>query len=116
MPVLKHQISLADAVAMTTLYRQNRPAGYPICETFDAGSIQALLAQQGAVGFRIYYGLKPDLTMHAILVAADAGGADILPATDQLNAVLSGDGDQGLILEDSDQCPEICPPDSPLNA
>lgn len=115
MSVLNHQISLADASAMTSLYQKNRQQGYPICETFDAASVQAVLAQQGAVGFRIYYGMKADMTVHAILVAADAGGSDILPVTGQINAVHSGDGDVGLILEESVQCPVECPPPSPLN-
>lgn len=111
MPVMKHEISLADATAMTSLYQQNRQQGYPICETFDAASVQALLAQQGAVGFRIYYGMKADMTVHAILVAADSTGADILPPA----APGLGDGTYGLILEDAESCPDICPPDSPLN-
>ncbi len=74
-----HRISLADAVAMTTRYRAARPENYPICESFDKAAIQSLLDQEGAVFFRIYYGLKEDGEMDAILVAADASGADILP-------------------------------------
>jgi hypothetical protein len=112
MPKLTHQISLSEAVDMTTLYRANRPENFPICETFEKASIQSLLNQSGAVSFRIYYGMKTDMSVHAVLVAADSSGNDILPTSASL--LTDGDGD-GEILEDSVRCPVNCPPESPLN-
>ncbi len=112
MPKLPHQISLEQAVDMTTLYRANRPENFPICETFDKASVESLLNQTGASSFRIYYGMKTDMSVHAILVAADSGGNDILPSSS--TSLTEGD-DDGEILEDSVRCPVNCPPESPLN-
>ena len=112
MPKLTHQISLAEAVDMTTLYRANRPENFPICETFEKAAIERLLNQTSAVSFRIYYGMKTDMSVHAILVAADSSGADILPSSS--NSLTEGD-DDGEILDESVRCPVNCPPDSPLN-
>lgn len=121
-----HAISLDQAVAMTTLYRQNREnilqPQYQfqnilaICETFNKSDIQKLLNENGCEGFRIYYGMSADLQVHAILVGVDSTGADILlpSANDQGNGVK--DGGDGDILEDGQRCPTYCPPDSPLNS
>lgn len=109
---LPHQISLSEAVEMTALYRKNRPENFPVCETFDKEAIVRLLSQPTAAGFRIYYGMKPDLSVHAILVASDSNGNDILPASAGEASVSAADGE---ILEDSVRCPVTCPPDSPLN-
>jgi len=106
-----HQISLDQAIAMTTLYRANRPVNFPICETFDKDTVTHLLSNPKAASFRIYYGMKEDKSVHAILVAADANGNDILPAGTKDLADNGGD-----ILEDAFRCPDICPPDSPLNS
>ena len=106
-----HQIGLAEAVAMTTRYRANRPANFPICETFPVGAITWLTANPNGAFFRIYYGMKEDLSVHAILVAADSNGNDLLPLTKRS---MENDDENG-ILEDSIRCPNTCPPDSPLN-
>ncbi len=106
-----HQISLQQAIDMTTLYRQNQPANLPVCETFDLAAIQSLIANTAAYSLRIYYGMKTDNTIHAILVAVDASGNDILPSSLSL---VSSDPNQ--ILEDGITCPPICPPVSSLNS
>jgi hypothetical protein len=106
-----HQISLEQAVAMTTLYRSNRPSDFPVCETFPLTAIQSLVANPAAAFFRIYYGMKENMLVHAILVVADSEGNDLLPAANRL----AEDEDDNEILEDSIRCPNVCPPDSPLN-
>ena len=118
---MNHFISLPDAAEMTALFRQNRQQVLqvqhqgmdllPICETFDRGAIESLLNQEGCQQIRIYYGMRPDLTVHAIIVAADSEGRDILPAANSL----AGKGDEG-IIQNSQRCPVICPPGSPLNS
>ncbi len=120
-PKLNHQIDLISATAMTSLYRDNRPDNFPICESFDKAAIERLISHPDCVFFRIYYGMKPDLTVHAILVAADKEGNDIIPSVQGgpghghgHGHGVGGDGD-GDILEDSMRCPVTCPPDSPLN-
>ena len=109
---MNHEITLQTAIEMTTRYRDNMPADYPICETFEASAIERLLATPGAVSFRIYYGLKENGTMHAILVAADSDGNDLLPVSQSSFAT---NGQDPIILEDAFRCPPTCPPDSPLN-
>jgi hypothetical protein len=106
-----HEISLQDAIDMTTLYRTNRPSNFPICETFEKDAIINLLDTEGCAFFRIYYGMKENLQADAILVAVNDEGEDILPAA----ASLQTTGDPIIILEDGYRCPEACPPSSPLN-
>jgi hypothetical protein len=106
-----HRISLEQAIAMTTLYRANRPGNFAICETFPVEVIQWLITNPNCAFFRIYYGMKEDQTVHAILVAADSNGNDLLPS---VNRSLENGDDNG-ILEDAFRCPNTCPPDSPLN-
>lgn len=104
-----HQITLQQAIDMTTLYRTNRPDNFPVCESFEKAAIASLISHPGCAWFRIYYGMKPDMVVHAILVAADVEGRDILPSA------ASSLQDEGEILEDSLRCPVTCPPPSPLN-
>lgn len=125
LPNLQHSIPLDQAAAMTRRYRENKtlilkpeypPEILALCETFNKDAIVALGDIPGAVGIRIYYGMDEDLLCHAILVAVDDQGADILPpAAPETMAALDDDDDDGDILEDSLRCPTVCPPDSPLN-
>jgi len=108
-----HEISLQSAIDMTTLYRQHRPANFPVCETFEKDAINSLLAVQDCAFLRIYYGMKEDGLVDAILVAANAAGEDLLPGQAPAAAATSGDP---IILEDGYRCPDDCPPDSSLNS
>jgi predicted transglutaminase-like cysteine proteinase len=104
-----HEISLQTAVDMTRRYRANKPVNFPQCETFAVDAIRRLVATPGCASLRIYYGMKSDNEVDAILVAANEAGEDILP-----NLALS-ETDEPVILEDSLRCPDHCPPVSPLN-
>ena len=114
-------ISLQDAVTMTTRYRNNRNSilqtNYQnqdilcICETFDRSVIDSLLAHPNCASIRIYYGMDENLKVHAIIVAADATGNDILVAS---NSNLNEE-EEDPIAENGVRCPEICPPASDLN-
>jgi hypothetical protein len=106
-----HEISLQQAIGMTTLYRANRPANFPICETFEKEAINKLLAEEGCAYLRIYYGMKENREVDAVLVAANGDGEDILPSSN----ALSTSGDDDVILDDGYRCPQDCPPPSPLN-
>jgi hypothetical protein len=110
--ITNHEISLQTAIDMTTRYRAERPVNFPICETFEKDVIQKLLDTTGCASFRIYYGMKADQQVDAILVAADAEGNDILPP--QGNAAI-GTTDP-VIIEDGYRCPDDCPPSSSLNS
>ena len=96
---------------MTRLYRTNRPSNFPVCETFPLTAIQSLINHPEAAFLRIYYGMKQDANVHAILVVADSNGNDLLPSESDRLATDNGNE----ILEDSVRCPNTCPPDSPLN-
>jgi len=129
LPNLLHSIPLSEAAAMTRRYRDNKALilkpDYPadilaLCETFNKDAVVALGNTPGAAGIRIYYGMDEDLLCHAILVAVDDKGADMLPPAGTGSAMagpaLAEDDEDGFdILEDSIRCPTICPPDSPLN-
>jgi hypothetical protein len=122
---LPNDISLDQAIDMTTRYRQNKTTilnqgvdtnVLPISETFDQSALAALLAVPGCSFIRVYYGMSENMYIHTILVAADANGADILPAG---NTAVHGkealeSGEPG-IKEDGQRCPPDCPPPSPLN-
>jgi len=111
-PTNNHEISLQTAIDMTTRYRSNRLAQFPICETFEKAPVTKLLATEGCTSLRIYYGMKENENVDAILVAVNAEGEDILPVI--TNAVEATD--EPIILEDGLRCPDDCPPKSPLNS
>ena len=108
-----HNITLQQAITMATRYRANKPANAPVCETFEMAAINQLAAVTGCAFLRIYYGMKENMDVDAILVAADANGKDILPSG---TASLLATGDDPVILEDGYRCPPDCPPKSPLNS
>ena len=119
-PGKSHFISLQQAIDMTRLYRKEKGnilepdyRGKNIlanCETFNREALDYLLAEKGCAGIRIYYGMDAELKVHAILVGVNELNEDMLPP---LSAKLGEEGDQ--IAEDSQRCPDECPPDSPLN-
>lgn len=109
---MNHEITLQQAIEMTTRYRANKPGNAPICETFEIAVINQLAAVSGCNYLRIYYGMKETMLIDAILVAADEDGKDILPS--EAATVLATTGNP-LILEDGYRCPPDCPPKSVLN-
>lgn len=112
MPI-PNQISLSEAVNLTTRFRSNPAVDLPFNETFDAFSVLKLLNQSECTAFRIYYGRKPDNSICSILVAVNSKGEDILPPSQITNMTTE---DEGIILEDALHCPPACPPASPLNS
>ena len=110
-------ITLAQAVEMTTRYRQNKNSVIsssfsgqeiiPICDKFDRNVFDTLLAKDGCTAIRIYYGMDTELKIHPIVVAVNGNDEDMLPN----GSTLEGED----IVDDSLRCPPICPPSSPLN-
>ena len=119
---MNHFISLQEGIDMTTLYRAEKEnilktqfQGQnilPLSEAFSRAPFDTLLAKSGCEGLRIYYGMSEDLKIHAIIVATDENGNDILPEeTESVNL-----GEEDDIFERGNRCPDICPDDSPLNS
>src|ERR1700676_1375345 len=50
-------------------------------ETFNLDVLTAIAGVTGVVGLRIYYGMSADLKVHAMLIAVDKDGNDLLPST-----------------------------------
>ena len=107
-----HEFSLQTAIDMTKRFRAHKPSGFAQSESFDKSAIQKLLDTSGCARLRVYYGMKANMETHAILVAVDSAGNDILPSA----TVASPEGgDDPVIIEDGFRCPPLCPVDSPLN-
>lgn len=106
------EISLQSAIDMTQRFRANIPAGFAHSESFQKSAIEKLLNTSGCTSLRIYYGMKENMDVHAILVAVDSEGNDILPSS---NATAKGEDDTPVIIEDGFRCPPLCPTGSPLN-
>ncbi len=96
-----HSINLTEAAALTKAYRDSIPAGETIAHCFGKKAILDLLNQPDCVGLRIYYGIN------------SANGAKELVIT----GVNAQDNDlyQGVLLDKSRGCPELCSSANPLN-
>lgn len=114
LPGANHFISLAEAKEMTARYRDEKEnilapeyQGKDIlltCETFNREAFDALLAEEGCAGIRIYFGMTPEKQVRVIAVAVDADNNDILPSA-SAGATLNG----GKIVEAGQPCPPWCP-------
>ena len=79
-------------------------------ETFNGDVITAISQVTGFAGFRIYYGMSPDLKIHAMLVATDINGNDLLPSDPSAKFVPTNaaKGGSGVIGEEAQRCPPGC--------
>lgn len=113
-----HSIPIHYAIQLTSRLRNNRELvldiSYkgqeiiPVSETFNRTDVDNLLAQEGAAGIRIYYGMDAENRINAVLVAVNENNQDLIPMT-------TFRGMEALILQEGQRCPVICPPESPLN-
>jgi hypothetical protein len=118
---MSNSIPLSQAVEMTSRYRLNKNSVLatgsdtdilPIAETFEAASVANLLTTPGCESIRVYYGMSEDLYLHAIMVAVDENGADILPSVDYVKGTAGNNPD---IVEEGKRCPPYCDLGSVLN-
>ncbi len=113
-----HSIPLHYAIQLTSRLRNKRELVLdvfykgqdiiPMSETFNRTDIDNLLAQKGAAGIRVYYGMDTENRISAVLVAVNENNQDLIPMTTSLDRTV-------LILQEGQRCPVICPPESPLN-
>lgn len=92
-------ISLETAAAITKKYRDENPDGVQSA-FYGREMLEALLAQPGSMGIRVYYGLNEDGSQELVLVSSDAD------ENDNLN----------LILDKAHKCPPRCPKKNELNS
>lgn len=96
-----HRISSAEAGKLTANFRGNVPAG-TVCGYFFGGeTIRRILAQEGCVGIRIYYGRRDDGTSALVLVGVDG----------QENDLTAGE-----VAEFGKPCPPFCGKTNALNS
>ncbi len=118
---MKHSIPLDVAQKMIGHFKKERERvvkdeykgkkTLPTCETFEAEAFAALLKQPGCVKVRIYLGMDEEKLVKMIAVGVNEKGEDILPDINQKS--LNG---AGVILEEGQRCPDVCPPTSTLNS
>jgi len=95
-----HSISLPAAAELTANFRNANPPGSTIAHFFGADAINAILAQPGCVGIRIYYGQDAAGEQKLVLVGADAAENDLYT---------------GQLAQHGRRCPPICSATNPLN-
>ncbi len=95
-------ISLTDGAAMTSAYRGSSLNGGTLGQFLGKDILEQLLAQESAVGIRIYYAADPneDSVQKVVLVAADAEENDMLD----------------LVVDLAFPCPSKCGASNPLNS
>jgi hypothetical protein len=118
-PPDSHYITLAQFELMKNAYSTNKETILAdpykgkniLCtsELFNIEAVKVLSAVVGCKGMRIYYGMDDGLLVHAMMVAVDSNGIDILPdsgATFANGTTLAGGG---VALEEGKRCPPDCP-------
>ena len=112
---INHEISLEDAIDMTTRFREeiesmlkpefSATGVLPVSETFNKSVFEDLILQSQCVAIRSYLGMDENNQVRLLFVGVD----------DDNNDILAGNGDQpGYIFEYGQRCPPICVT-SPLN-
>jgi hypothetical protein len=96
-----HNIGLQAAANMTRRYRESIEKGNKIAGYFGEDAIEAILAQDGCIGIRYYYGINDEGQKVLILVGVKANADDIY---------------EGRIMEMSWPCPHCCSTANPLNS
>jgi hypothetical protein len=93
-------ISFEIAQSWIGNYRDEHPAETE-AHFFGRDILTQLLAEEGSVGIRVYYGLDENGNKQLILVGVDTNGGNLLP---------SATGGDNIIVDMSYPCPTFCPP------
>lgn len=105
MPTGNQLIPVTEAAALTARFRAANP-GAVRAWLFARDVIDALLAQPGASGIRVYRGTDAAGTDRIVIVATDGEGTDLLPPK-------AAGG--GVVAEQGWPCPPICGGPSAIN-
>jgi hypothetical protein len=95
-------ISLMEAIELTTRYRESVGPASNLAGFFGKTILEKILGQPGCVGIRIYHGLKKeDNSQTFVLVGADSNEKDLY---------------NGDLAEYATPCPPFCDSNSPLHS
>ena len=121
----KHSISPDRLKELTNRYEENKTkilkdeyhgnGILPTCETFERAAFDQLLAQEGCVGIRIYYGMDEESNVKLVVVGVDENDQDIRQSASNLRKVKNDNAvnEPVFALSDSLRCPPYCPPPPP---
>ena len=97
-PKQDHRITLAAAAALTKGHRAAAANGVK-AHYFSRDAFDAILAQPGCAGIRIYHGRAADGAGHLVMTGVDGSGADMT---------------SGAIMQQGMPCPPWCDTSSAL--
>jgi hypothetical protein len=106
---MKNLVPLADGKEMVKTYLENKKkvilndSTLPNTETFDSDAFVELLKQPDCVKIRLYYGMKENLEICAIIVGVDSNGNEIYVENKGLNGI-----EETYVIEDGQKCPPYC--------
>jgi hypothetical protein len=115
-----HQISVAEAAALTLRWRRNKPPTSINGARFERIAFDNLLNQPGCAGIRIYLALHDpadpkqakDASMWTfVMIGTDAEDNDMIPP----QAMSGTDSGTGGPEQEPLPCPPVCGDPSPLN-
>ena len=96
-----HRIAVADARAMTRRFREAAPQEPVRGCMFPRAAFEAILAQEGCEGIRLYFGRSTGQGLQLVMVGVDGNALDM---------------SQGEIMENSFPCPPFCDPRAALTS
>jgi len=122
---INHDIPLSVAIEMTKKFRSEKKKILkpeyegkdilPHCETFSRSAFDEILQQPGCVAVRAYFAMDNDKNVKLIFVGVTDKNEDILPLSEGSGISASGSRSAGgVIKEEGQRCPPICPTGSPL--
>lgn len=88
-----HRITAAEAAGLTRRHREGAGGKGPQAFAFGRAAFDAILAQAGCAGIRIYLGRGDDGATTLVVVGTDASGADLAA---------------GEVMNRSQPCPPFC--------
>lgn len=94
-------ITLAEGSEMTANYRETINIGETIGHAIGKNLVNAILNQTGCMGIRLYYAINNKGENQMVAVGVDANGDDMY---------------QGVIVDETANCPPICGKHNPLNS
>jgi len=94
-----HLITLAEGVELTKAFRVSTTSDAALAHYSGKDAFEKILAQDGCVGVRLYYGKRKDGSPTLVAVGVDQNGNDIT---------------KGVLADKMPSCPPFCAKDSEL--